>query len=489
MDGASASIAYEAASGPLSGPIVQILLFVVVAAAALATTLRRAAIRRDAPTAPSGRGALRALRALRNRRFALLWTGQTVSRIGDFVYQVVLAWWVLEVTGSATVMGTVLIVTFLPTAVFTIIGGAVVDRVPRLAVMLASDALRAVAVLGVAAWAYAGHLTLWPIYALGLLFGVADAFFNPAYFALVPETVDEADLPSANALTSMSFQLGRVVGPVIGGLIVAAGGVKLGLTINGLSFVIAAMLLVPLLRRAAGRAAADEAAAGASGPVGDADVGDEGAPPAAAAGEAPPGGMLADVREGFAVVAGSPIIRTGIVVNALAAACLVGPFLVAMPFLVAERFDKDPRVLGFLLAFFPIGFVLGSLWGGRHDRLPHRGRVMYGGLAVAAVMLALYGLPVPLPVLATAALVNGFALELTGLAWTGLLQDLVPSDKLGRVASLDQLAGLVTIPIAFAAAGFATEHAGAASTFLIGGALAAGLAAVALAIPAVWRAT
>ncbi|MEO8083965.1 MAG: MFS transporter [Ardenticatenales bacterium] len=479
MDGVSASIAYEAASGPLSDPRVQVAVLVVIGAV-LASMARRAGAASPAAGAaddvaiddapPSGRGALRALRALRNRRFALLWTGQTLSRIGDYVYEIVLAWWVLEVTGSAAVMGAVLIVTFLPTAVFTIIGGAVVDRVPRLAVMLASDVLRAVAVLGVAAWAYAGHLTLWPIYALGLLFGIADAFFNPAYFALVPELVDEADLPSANALTSMSFQLGRVVGPVIGGLIVAAGGVKLGLTINGISFVLAAALLVPLLRRAARRDAGDEAA------------------PSPDANAAPPRGMLADVRDGFAAVAGSPIIRTGILVNALAAACLVGPFLVAMPFLVADRFDKDPRVLGFLLAFFPIGFVLGSLWGGRHDRLPHRGRVMYGGLAVAALMLTLYGLPVPLPVLAAAALVNGFALELTGLAWTGLLQDLIPADKLGRAASLDQLAGFIAIPIAFAAAGWSTEHVGAAQTFLVGGAMAAVLAGVALAIPAVWKA-
>lgn len=424
-------------------------------------------------------GVWRSMRALRNRRFALLWVGQTISRIGDFVYEIVLAWWILEVTGSGAVMGSVLIVTFVPVALFTLVGGAVVDRVPRVPVMFVSDVVRAVAVLGVAAWAYADQLTLWPVYALGILFGVGNAFFNPAYFALVPELVDEADLPSANALTSMSFQLGRVVGPAIGGLIVAAGGTQLGLLLNGLSFVLAAALLAPLL--AIRRAPAGAAAAGSEVAVGDA-----AAEPGAAA--VAPRGWLADIREGFAVVTGSPIVRTGIVVNALAAACLVGPFLVAMPFLIEERFDADPRVLGFLLAVFPVGFLLGSLWGGRHDKLPHRGRIMYGGILAAAVMLAVYGLPVPLYVLAAAALVNGFSLELTGLAWVGLLQDHVPGDKLGRVASLDQLSGFVTTPIAFAVAGWTTDAFGAAPTFLVGGLLAAALSAAALAVPAVWRA-
>lgn len=190
---------------------------------------------------------LSAFRALRHHRFALLWAGQTLSRIGDFVYEIVVAWWVLQATGSAAIMGTVLIVTFLPVAVFTLVGGVVVDRAPRVWLMLISDVARGVAVLGVAFMAAIDRLDLWMVYALGLLFGIADAFFQPAYFALVPELVPEEDLNSANALTSLSFQLGRVVGPALGGIIVAAGGAVLGLFLNAASFALAATLLVPLL--------------------------------------------------------------------------------------------------------------------------------------------------------------------------------------------------------------------------------------------------
>lgn len=430
---------------------------------------------------------MHAFRALHIRPFALLWVGQTLSRIGDFVYEVVIAWWVLQETGSAVVMGSVLIVTFLPIAVFTLFGGAVVDRVARVPVLLVSDAVRCVAVMAVAALAAGDRLELWMVFTLSLVFGVADAFFQPAYFALVPELVPEEDLPSANALSSMSFQLGRVVGPALGGIIVAAGGVVLGFVINGVSFLVAGLLLLPLL---AGSKAPERAE-------------DE-------AGQSAAARMLADTREGVATVRGDPVLWIGVVAGATIGAFLVGPFLVSMPFMVKARFGNDPRYLGFILAMFPLGFILGSLWGGRRTELRHRGVLAYGGMAVAGLMLAVFGLPlvpralgaltggfglpwapemtgtaVVLAVLAVAAIVNGFGLELAGLVWMHVLQTRVPDEQLGRVASLDQLLGWISTPIAFAVAGWATEAYGPNIAFLVGGCGAAAVALLALAHPAI----
>jgi MFS family permease len=430
---------------------------------------------------------MHAFRALRIRPFALIWVGQTLSRIGDFVYEVVIAWWVLQETGSAVVMGSVLIVTFLPIAVFTLFGGAVVDRVARVPVLLASDLVRCGAVLAVAALAAGDRLELWMVFALSLFFGVADAFFQPAYFALVPELVPQEDLPSANALSSMSFQLGRVVGPTLGGIIVAAGGVVMGFAINGVSFLIAGLLLLPLL---AGSKVPERA---------------EGE-----AGQSAAARMLADTREGVATVRGDSVLWIGVVAGAIIGAFLVGPFLVSMPFMVEARFGDDPRYLGFILAMFPLGFILGSLWGGRRSELRHRGILAYGGMAAAGLMLAIFGLPlVPetlgavaagfglplapevagtvavLAVLAVAAIVNGFGLELAGLVWIHVLQTRVPDEQLGRVASLDQLLSWIRTPIAFAVAGVATEAYGPNIAFLAGGCGAAAVALLALAHPAI----
>ena len=100
-------------------------------------------------------------RALRHMPFTLLWSGQTISRLGDSLYQVALAWWVLEKTGSAAAMGTLFTLSFLPMILFLLAGGVVVDRLPRIRVMLASDIARGVLLGVIAALAAQQQLALW----------------------------------------------------------------------------------------------------------------------------------------------------------------------------------------------------------------------------------------------------------------------------------------------------------------------------------------
>jgi MFS family permease len=100
-------------------------------------------------------------------------------------------------------------------------------------------------------------------------------------------------------------------------------------------------------------------------------------------------------------------------------------------------------------------------------------------------MLLIFGLPVPLTVLLLAALINGAALEVEGLIWTNMLQEIVPGERLGRVASIDSLGSFALLPIGYAIAGWATEQLGAAPVFAIGGGLTAVVALLALAHPAI----
>ena len=144
------------------------------------------------------------LRSLKHRSFALLWSGQTLSRLGDYVYEIALSWWILEKTGSAELMGLMWVFVITPSVLLLLIGGAVVDRFPRVQLMLISDLGRALIVISVAILAYLDALQIWHIYATSFFFGMVDAFFTPAYNAIIPQIVPEQDLPSANALTSIS---------------------------------------------------------------------------------------------------------------------------------------------------------------------------------------------------------------------------------------------------------------------------------------------
>jgi MFS family permease len=397
-------------------------------------------------------------RSLAHRPFALLWAGQTISRVGDFLYEIALVWWVLEKTGSATAMAGVLIFAFTPMLLFLLIGGVVVDRYPRVKLMLASDLLRGAIVTLMAALAFGRQLELWQVYIASLIFGLLDAFFQPAYTALVPEITPQQDLPSANSLTSMSIQIGRIAGPALGAAAIGLVGTAGAFAFNGLSFFASAACLLPLLGHSAAPARESDSQATS---------------------------VLRDMREGIDTVLRSPVLWISILVFALSNITLAGPYSVAMPFLVKDYLKAGAGTLGLLYAIFPIGYIMGGAWLGRMVKIRRRGPLAYAGLIIAGLMLLIFGLPVPLTVLLLAALINGAALEIEGLIWTNMLQEIVPGERLGRVSSIDSLGSFALLPIGYAIAGWATERLGAAPVFAIGGGLTAVVALLALAHPAI----
>jgi DHA3 family tetracycline resistance protein-like MFS transporter len=396
--------------------------------------------------------------SLTHRSFALLWSGQTLSRVGDHLYTVALAWWVLQKTGSATAMGTVLIFSFTPMLVFLLLGGVAVDRFPRVRLMLASDVLRGVVVSLVAVLAAMDLLQLWHVYLASLLFGFVDAFFQPAYTALVPQVTPSEALLSANSLTGLSQQLGRVIGPAIGAAVVSLGGTPAAFAVNGLSFFVSAACLLPLLGLPLPVVAESQAA-----------------------------GVLHGIREALQLILRSPWLWISILASALTNVTLSGPYAVALPFLVKDTLHADVGTLGLLYAMFPIGYMLAELWTGSRTRLHRRGVLGYSGLMLAGAMILVLGLPVPLIVMALAALINGAGLELQGLIWTNTLQEMVPSDKLGRVASVDLLGSFALLPIGYGLTGWATDLLGPPLVFILGGGITVLAGALALTHPAIRR--
>ncbi len=386
-------------------------------------------------------------RALRNKKFSALLFGQTLSRIGDFLFQIALAWWVLEKTGSATAMGTVLFFSTLPMVIFVLVGGVVVDRMPRGLLLFMSDMARCF-IMVVGAWlAFTGQLALWEIYVIATLFGFADAFFLPAYNALIQQIVAEDDLPSANSINSLSMQFGRVAGPAIGGLIVGFGGTAIAFAFNALSFFIGAMTVAPLLDLPAPARAEESGFA--------------------------PKQFTADLRDGFATIFSSPILWISILVFAFTNITLAGPYSIAMPFLVQQKLGGDEKMLGFIYSIFPIGYAIASLVMGSFQKFRRRGIVFFVCGAIAGIGLGVFGLGLPLYLLVIAALINGAALEIDSLIWTNLMQENVPPEKMGRVSSVDALGSFVLLPIGFAFTGWLIDAIGVTTVFIAAGAVTA----------------
>ena len=395
------------------------------------------------------------LRSLKHRPFALLWTGQTTSRLGDSLYRIALAWWVLEKTGSAVTMGTVLILSQIPLLLFLLIGGVVVDRLPRIRIMFASDVLSGLVIAFVAVFSWLDLLQIWHIYVASILFGFVEAFFFPAYQAVIPQITPSELLTSANSLNGLSQRVTGIVGPALGAALVAAGGTSVTFALDALSFFISAVCVLPLLRLNLdpGRREADA--------TGEKRRTERSINAALKQG-------FADLLEGFKLVARIPWIWITILLFGLINIMDAGPRAVALPFLIKEDLGADVGLLGLIGSATSLGFVLGMIWLGQYARLHRRGLLAYFSILVSGACLLPFGLKLPVPLLVGSAFISGTALSVFSLIWTHTLQEMVPGNMLGRVYSIDALGSFVLLPIGFALAGWGTDLLGAPTVFLIG---------------------
>src|SRR5919206_3532512 len=181
---------------------------------------------------------------LKNVRFMQLWVGQGISFVGDAISMIALVVLVVQITGSASAVGGALVARLLPT-VASPLAGVLADRLDRKVVLVASDLARALLVLGLV---FVRDLVL--LYALVFMMGLARTLFNPTIRAAFPSVVGGGDLTRANALISTTFSVSETVGPVLGGLLVAAVGVNAAFVLDSVTYLISAAFLsrIPLRR-------------------------------------------------------------------------------------------------------------------------------------------------------------------------------------------------------------------------------------------------
>ena len=180
----------------------------------------------------------------RNRDFRLLWLGQVISQLGDWFDTIALFTLVLRLTGSGRAIGLVLVARFLPSVVLSPLSGILADRFNRRHIMIASDAIRAVVVLGFLFVRRPEHL--WLLYALTILQLGFSAFFEPARTAAVPSVVHERDLVTANTITSVTWSAMLTLGAAIGGPVTDWFGTDAAFVIDSLTYIVSALFIASL---------------------------------------------------------------------------------------------------------------------------------------------------------------------------------------------------------------------------------------------------
>ena len=397
-------------------------------------------------------------KSLTNRSFAFLWSGQVISNLGDSLYQIALAWWVLEKTGSATAMGLVFVFSFTPMVIFLLIGGVAVDRFSRLRLMLSSDLFRATVVGIVAFLAFSKRLEVWHLYIASFTFGFVDAFFRPAYTALIPDMVSSENLTSANSLTTLSKETTNVIGPMIGAILVSFGGTSFAFALDAFSFIISALCLIAIPK-----------------------LSQEHFP------KVKTSKFIQSLREGMTTILLQPWLWVTISIFSLVNITISGPRQVTLPFLIKDYLHGDVNLLGFLYSLISLGAILAALFLGQKNHIRRRGLWAYGATFTCGLMGIVFGISHSISLIAVASIIQGFSMTVFSLIWTKTLQEIVPREKLGRVASIDALGSFALLPLGFALAGWSTELLGPSWVYILSGSITALLALLGLMHPTVRR--
>jgi MFS family permease len=385
---------------------------------------------------------------LKHRNYRLFFFGQVVSASGTWMQNIAAAWLVLELTGSPVAVGVLALCKFLPFTLFSPFAGVLVDRMnPRRTVLATQSVLMATAVT-LAVVTLAGVVTAGQVYALIAIGGAALVVDAPARQALTFQMVGRSELPNAVALNSSVVNSARVVGPALGGLVIAAAGVGFCFALNAVSFV--AVLAGLLLVRARELVPLDR---------------DEQLPR-----------ILAGVRESLAYVRRTPltavVLGTVLVVSAFSF-----NFNVLLPVLAKETLGAGPDVFGVIAASFGAGALAGALLSASLGRASPR--VLLAGTAgfgLAELLLA------PQASVVAAAILL-FATGLSFSLWTSnassTLQLTSPDPLRGRVVSLYYFAFMGSGPFAGLLAGWLAEVGGTRLAFAVAGTAALAATAVA----------
>jgi MFS family permease len=361
---------------------------------------------------------------LRNPAYRRWFIGSAISILGDQFYLIALPWLVLEKLGSATMLGTLMMAAAIPRAALLLIGGVVTDRVSARWIMVATATTRAFCVMVTGILVAHGELRALEMYALVVIFGVADAFAMPAQSAYLPAILGREQLVAGSGLSQSVAQISAIAGPIVAGLVIARFGVAVAFYIDAVSFlfVIGALLRLPDPPRPSART-----------------------------------GTLKAIADGITYVMRDVPLRTMVLMAMVVNLCVTGPFAVGIAAMAKVQLGSS-SLYGTLVSAAAVGGLAGALLAGVW-RIERRGLLILSANALLGLCLACLGV-IPANVYALSAMlaligaIAGFVNIHIG-AW--VMQRIETSVR-GRVSSVLILISLGAAPISMGLAGFAAAR-------------------------------
>ena len=390
---------------------------------------------------------------LENRNFRLLWMGETVSLFGDQFYFIALPWLVFQITGSALAFGTILMTAGIPRAVFMLIGGVITDRFSPRNVMIVSNLCRLVIMILLTLIVTSQAFELWMLYVIAFCFGTVDAFFHPAYRAIIPTIVNEDNLLASNSVMQGAAQLVQIVGPGVAGLVVRSAGMALSFAFDAFTFFFTSIMIwmmhpITTRRSQTGPEAISKQA-----------------------------NVLAEIGEMLSYILQDKLLTTLILVVAAINLFFVGPLIVGSAALSQTRFVQGSVAYGAMLSSFAIGALVGTLTAGA-VHIKQAGVISLLLVSAEGMFMIGIGCTSYLPITCILWLLTGLGAGFGSLNFITLTQRRVAKPLMGRFMSLIALTEVGFVPISNALAGILADW-NVTALFVLAGALLAVIALLA----------
>jgi MFS family permease len=403
------------------------------------------------------------LELLRYRNFSLLVVGGVISSLGDWFLVIALPFYVYGLTGSALATGGTFIAESLPSVLFGSLAGVFVDRWDRRRTMIVADLLRAFVLLGLLA--VHSSDTVWIVFAVSFVQASIGQFFEPAKGALIPLVVGEKDLLAANSLSSVSTQLTMLVGPILGGGVLALFGLSAVVAADSVSFLFSAVLisLVAVMPRARLEKPSEDT----------------------------PSHLLVRVwreyREGLTLMRRNAVVVA--LLFAMGTASLgQGLINVQLSPFVKDLLHGDSVVLGWVISAQGIGGLVGAIALGSLGQTFSFTKVLATGLILAGLVLIIIVNVTVLPVVLALIALIGVAVVVFVIRLQTVLQVAVSDEYRGRVLGAYGTTQSVLLLVGMAASGALSTTVGTVSTLELAGLLyAAGGVATAFVLPRALR--
>jgi predicted MFS family arabinose efflux permease len=345
----------------------------------------------------------RVFKAFHYRDFRLMFIGACVSSIGTWMQILAQAWLVLEITKSPFYLGLDAFLSGIPVFLLSIIGGVVADRVERRRVLLFSQYVQmtSAAILTVLLFFHA--VRIWHILCLSFISGTAQSFGGPAYSALIPTLVKKEDMPNAIALNSIQFNLARIIGPAIGGLVFDRMGAKWCFGLNALSFLAPVISLTILTTRYLPEKTKES--------------------------------VWSSMKQGFRFIRHQGAIEALILLAFLMTA-LGFPMMTFLPWFAKTVFSGGPWTYSLFLCSSGIGAVVGSLGVAWLGNAEHKGRILLASLVWLGAGIAIFALSKSVALSCAVLFLTGIGMMAVFTNVNSLVQLITPNEMRGRVMSI-----------------------------------------------------